>query len=102
MTPLVPLWLEAGVNIQFPVEIGTWQADPMEFRKKWGKELRIIGGLDKLELEKGRAAIAAEIERRIPLMKDGGFIPMPDHLITPGVSLEDYKYYLDRMRRLRI
>ena len=56
---------------------------------------------DKLELEKGPAAIDAEIERRIPLMKDGGFIVMPDHLITPGTSLVDYKYYLSRIRELR-
>ena len=101
VSSLVPHWLEAGVNVQFPIEIGTWQADPMAFRRRYGKELRIVGGLDKLALEKGRAEIDAEIERRTPLMKDGGFIPMPDHLITPGVPLEDYTYYLDRMRRLR-
>ena len=51
--PLVGLWLEAGVNCQFPIEIGTWNADPTEFRKKYGKELRIIGGFNKLVLEKG-------------------------------------------------
>lgn len=99
--PLVKHWLDAGVNLQFPIEIGTWNADPMEFRRKYGKELRIIGGFNKLVLEKGPAAIDAEIERRIPLMKDGGYIIMPDHLITPGTSLENYKYYLDRIRQLR-
>ncbi len=99
--PLLADWLEAGVNVQFPIEIGTWQADPMALRKRYGKELRIIGGIDKLELEKGREAIDAEIERRVPLMKDGGFVPMPDHFITPGVPLEDYKYYVDQMRDLR-
>jgi len=95
-------WLDAGVNVQFPVEIGTWNADPMAYRKKYGRELRIVGGFNKLALEKGRAAIDAEIERRIPLMKDGGFVIMPDHLITPGVPLDDYKYYLDRIRTLRL
>ena len=74
----------------------------MEYRKKCGKELRIIGGLNKLELEKGPAAIDAEIQRRIPLMKDGGFVVMPDHLITPGTSLDSYKYYLDKIRHLRV
>ena len=99
--PLVKHWLDAGVNIQFPIEIGTWNANPMELRKKFGKELRIVGGFNKLELEKGPAAIDAEIERRIPLMKEGGFIVMPDHLITPGTSLGDYKYYLGKIRSLR-
>jgi len=100
--PLLEDWLEAGVNVHFPVEIGTWKADPMRLRRRFGKDLRIIGGVDKLALEKGRAAIDAEIERRVPLMNEGGFIPMPDHLITPGVPLEDYKYYLGRMRDLRL
>jgi hypothetical protein len=61
----------------------------------------IIGGFNKLELEKGPDAIDAEIERRQPLMHDGGFILMPDHTITPGTLLQDYKYYLDRVRSLR-
>ena len=74
----------------------------MEYRRRYGKELRIIGGINKLELEKGPAAIDAEIERRTPLMKDGGLVPMPDHLITPGTSLENYKYYLEKMRELRL
>ena len=102
VAPLVGHWLEAGVNVQFPIEIGTWDPDPMAFRKQYGRELRIIGGLNKLALEKGPAAIDAEIERRVPLMKDGGFVVMPDHLITPGVSLKDYQYYLERIRELRL
>jgi len=99
---LAGYWLESGVNVLFPMEIGTWNADPMKYRKKFGKELRIIGGINKLELEKGPADIDAEIERRIPLMKNGGFLPVPDHYITPDTSLENYKYYLKRIRKLRL
>jgi len=101
VSALVPLWLEGGVNIIFPIEIGTWQADPMAYRKKYGRECRIFGGIDKRALAQGREAIDAEIQRRIPLMKDGGLIPLPDHLIIPGTPLKDYKYYLDRLRELR-
>jgi len=98
---LVPLWLEGGVNVMFPVEIGTWQADPMAFRRQYGKELRIIGGIDKRELTKGRAAIDAEVARRVPLMREAGFIPLPDHVVMPGTPLADYGYYLDTIRDLR-
>lgn len=98
---LIKHWLDAGVNVQFPIEIGTWNADPMAYRQQYGNNLRIIGGLDKLTLEKGREEIDAEIERRLPLMKAGGCVIMPDHLITPGVPLDDYRYYLDRIRELR-
>ncbi|HEX9972496.1 MAG TPA: uroporphyrinogen decarboxylase family protein [bacterium] len=98
---LVPHWLEAGVNVMFPVEIGVWQADPMAFRKKYGNELRIFGGIDKMAIPKGAKTIDAEITRRLPLMKAGGFIPLPDHLITPETSLSNYKYYLEKLRSLR-
>lgn len=98
---LLPHWLDAGVNVLFPVEIGTWRADPMAMRRKYGKELRIIGGIDKLALERDSAAIDAEIARRKPLMAEGGFIPLPDHLITPATPLKNVQYYLDRIRELR-
>ena len=98
---LIPGWLDGGVNILFPVEIGTWNADPAALRRQYGKELRVYGGIDKLVLEKGRGAIDAEIERRRPLMAEGGFVPLPDHLITPGTPLDNVRYYLDRMRELR-
>lgn len=99
--PLIPHWLDAGVNIQFPIERGTWQAFPEDIRKKFGRELRIVGGFDKLALEKGRSAIDAELQARVGLMKEGGYLLMPDHLITPGVPLADYQYYLEQVRALR-
>lgn len=98
---LVKPWLDAGVNVQFPIEVGVWQADGMAYRKQYGRELRIVGNFDKLALERGHAAIRAEIRRLIPLMKDGGYLMMPDHLITPGVAFDDYRWYLDQVRQLR-
>jgi len=99
---LVKPWLDSGVNVQFPVEVGPFQGDAWELRAKYGKELRIIGNLDKLVLEKGEREVDAEIERLLPLMREGGFIPMPDHLITPGVSLASYQRYLEKIRKIRL
>ena len=98
---LVPLWLKGGVNVMYPMEIGAWDADPMALRKEFGKDLRIMGGIDKFVLERGRKAIDDEIERRKPLMAEGGYIPSPDHLITPGTPLDNFRYFLYKMRRLR-
>ena len=102
ITHLCGHWLAAGVNVQFPLEIGTWNADPMVHRRRYGRELRIIGGIDKRVLARGRDAIDAEIDRRMPLIADGGFLPMPDHFIPPDVPLDDYRYYLDRIRAIRV
>jgi uroporphyrinogen decarboxylase len=99
--PLVPDWLDAGVNVFFPIEPGTWGATPEHMRQRFGREMRIIGGFNKLVLEKDRAAIDAEIASHVGLMKAGGFLMEPDHLITPGTPLANYQYYLEQMRRLR-
>jgi len=37
---LVEPWLDSGVNTFFPIEIGVWNADPMAYRKKYGKDNR--------------------------------------------------------------
>ena len=100
--PLLPNWMDAGINVIFPLEPGTWEATPEHAREKFGRELRIVGGYDKLALEKGPAAIDAELESHLELLKTGGLVLMPDHLITPGTSLENYKYYLERIRQLRL
>jgi hypothetical protein len=97
---LIPGWLEGGVNVMFPIEIGVWKADPMDYRNRYGRELRIFGGIDKLEIAKGPAATDQEIERRKPIMRAGGFVPLPDHVIVPETSLADYKYYIDAMKAL--
>ena len=99
---LLPHWLDAGVNTMFPLEIGTWNADSAEYKKRFGKELRIFGGINKNQFGKGKEAIDAEIKRRLPVMKEGGFVPLPDHLIPPDVSLDNYRYYLDALRKVRI
>ncbi|MGI6207405.1 MAG: uroporphyrinogen decarboxylase family protein [Anaerolineae bacterium] len=95
---LLPLWLEAGVNCMFP-----WEArcneDPWEMRKKYGRDLLIIGGIDKMALIAGREAIDAEVARRKPLMDDGGYIPTVDHRVPPDVTLDNYKYYLEVLRK---
>jgi len=98
---LLPLWLDAGVNTMFPIEVGPWGPDPMAYRRQYGKQLRIFGAINKLVLERDRSEIEREIERRKPLMAEGGYVPLPDHLITPDTPLDNYRYYLDCLRALR-
>ena len=102
VSALVGPWLDAGVNVLFPLEVGVWKADGMAFRKKYGKELRIFGHFDKMTLERGRPAVEAELERLLPLMHDGGYVMMPDHLITPGVSLSEYQWFIERWGKIKL
>ncbi len=59
----------------------------------------MIGGIDKHLIADGRAAIEREVDSKLPLMEEGGFIPTPDHRVPPTVSLENYQHYLSYLKR---
>lgn len=92
---LLPLWLEAGINCMFPIEVGTWGGDPVAYRREYGRDLRLMGGFDKRILAGPREGIAREIERLAPLVEEGGYIPFCDHLVPPDVPLAHYQFYLE-------
>ncbi len=97
---LLPMWLEAGVNCMFPIEIGTWGADPVKYRKQYGKELLMIGGFDKHILARTKPAIEAEVYRLAPLVEEGGYIPLADHRVPPDVPFTNYMFYLELARKV--
>jgi len=59
-------------------------------RKKFGKQLRLWGGIDKRELTKDRRAIDDHLRSLAPLVEEGGFIPTVDHLVPPDVPLANF------------
>ena len=97
--PLLPGMMEAGINCLFPFEVNGC-AHPAVLFKEYGKELRIMGGVDKLEMGKGPKAIKAYLETLVPLVERGGYIPFCDHRCPPNVKPKDYLYYLDLKERM--
>jgi uroporphyrinogen decarboxylase len=94
--PLIPVWLDAGLNFLYPFEVQSGM-DVLAVRRKYGKELRIWGGFDKRALAAGPAAIDAELARLCPLMQAGGYIPHTDHSCPPDIAFENYCYYMRRL-----
>ena len=97
--PLIPLWLEGGVTGFYPIERAAGM-DAVSLRKKFGRELRLAGGIDKRAIKSGRAAIDAELANVAPLVRDGGYVPWPDHLVPPDVPFDNYLYYLQQMKKM--
>ena len=97
---LIPLWLEVGINCMFPLEIGTWNADPIRYRREYGRDLLILGGFDKHILAQSKEAIEREVHRLAPLVEEGGYIGFCDHRVPPDVPLENYLFYLQTVRRV--
>ena len=97
---LIPMWLDAGINCMFPVEVGTWGADPIAYRRQYGKDLLMMGGFDKRILACSKRAIEEEVYRLAPLVEEGGFIGFCDHRVPPDVPLENYVFYLETVRQV--
>ncbi|MCJ7583367.1 MAG: hypothetical protein MUO30_01160 [Anaerolineales bacterium] len=97
---LLPIWLENGVNIMFPIEVGTWQASIQPWREKYGRALRGVGGMNKHIFGCDYAAIDTEIERLRPLVALGGYIPCPDHRLPIDARWENVQYYCECMRKV--
>lgn len=100
ISQLVPLWLEGGVNCMFPLEVGAWGADPIAYRRQYGRDLLMIGGVSKRVLAGPTEESRREVERLAPLVEEGGYIPTPDHRVPPDVPLDHYLFYLNEAKRV--
>lgn len=97
---IIPLWLEAGISILGPFEVSAGM-DVVKVRQTYGKDLAIVGGIDKMEIAKGRFAIEAEVLRCVkPFLGSGGYIPTCDHCPIPEISFSDYRYYREFLRKV--
>ncbi len=92
---LIPMFLEAGVNMMYPFEQQAGN-DLIQYRKKY-PDLVMMGGVDKNTLLKGRENIDKELEKMKWLISQGGYIPFCDHAVPPNASWENYKYYRQRL-----
>jgi hypothetical protein len=96
---LIPVWMDAGLDILYPFEVQAGM-DVSAVRKKFGRELRMWGGVDKRALALGTSQIDREIERHKPLIDEGGFVPMLDHSAPPDIPYRNYCYFMERLQRI--
>jgi uroporphyrinogen decarboxylase len=97
--PILPYFLEGGVNCMFPYEVNGC-CHPAELLNEYGRDLRIMGGIDKIQLKAGKDAIKRYLQSVAPLVERGGYIPFCDHRCPPDVSEENYIYYLELKKEM--
>ncbi|UCF93168.1 MAG: hypothetical protein JSW39_03140 [Desulfobacterales bacterium] len=91
---LIPSILKWGFNCLWACEVNLEAMDYADLRREFGRDLRLIGGIDLDALRRGPAAIRREIERTVPqLIADGGYVPLADGRIREDVPFENYRYY---------
>jgi len=97
---LIPLWIEAGFNCCTPIEVAAGN-DIVEFRRRFGKSMAYIGGIDKRAIARGGKEMEREVLRVVPpLLKDGGYIPGCDHGVPPDISWQNFIDYTRLLAKL--
>jgi len=96
VTVMMPWFIKSGIDGVYPLERQA-NVDIAKLRRDY-PEFIMLGGYDKMVMDKGEAAIRAEFERILPVMRSSRYIPSVDHQTPPGVSFEDYKLYIKIFR----
>ena len=94
VSAVVEPFLEAGVTAMHPMEPAAGM-DIVEIRRRYGRRLAVLGGIDKHVLRRSREEIRRELEYKMqPLMRQGGTVFSLDHRIPNGTPLANYRYYV--------
>ena len=97
ITEMVPWLIDAGIEGALPLE---YQAgvDVNKLRRDF-PDFIMIGGYNKRIMKDGREAMEKEFERLLPAMRAGRYIPSVDHQTPPDVSLENYRIYVELLKK---
>jgi uroporphyrinogen-III decarboxylase len=96
MRPVIPAFLEAGVNLMFPCEPMAGM-DIVQLRAQYGNRVAFMGGIDKHILRQSTEKIAAELEYKIPpMVRSGGCVLGLDHRVPNGTPLSHYRFYIQK------
>ena len=92
--PLLPSLVKRGFNCLWACEAPGKHMDYRDLRRDFGRDLRLIGGIDLDVLRLDKESIKREVYEKVPpLLADGGFIPLADGRVRKDIPLENYLYY---------
>ena len=96
---LLPDILDTGVDALNPLEVKAGM-DAKKIKREYGDKLVLHGGINAVNWS-NIDAIMAEIEEKVPVLKEnGGYIFASDHSIPNDVSLENMKRIVEKVKQV--
>ena len=86
---MIPWMQRSGIDGVLPLERQAG-VDVCALREQH-PDFLFIGAFDKMPMRQSTDAMHSEVERLLPAMRSGGFIPACDHQTPPDVPLARYK-----------
>jgi hypothetical protein len=102
MKALIPSLLKWGIDCLWACEVEQSVMNYPALRREFGRDLKLIGGIDLDALRDGKDAIQRVMDEIAPLVADGGFIPLADGRVRPDVPYENYVYYRELLRDITL
>lgn len=91
---LLPLVFKGRFNTLWACECNSEAMDYNLLRTEFGRGLRLIGGIDEDVLRQNQEAIRKEVDDKVlPLLAQGGFVPLADGRVREDVPFENYAFY---------
>ena len=97
--PMIDDFVDCGVRVLNPLEAKAGM-DILDLRKRYGQRLSFFGNIDVTKMFGPIDVLRAELERKVPLARDGGYILHSDHSCPPEVTFERYCWMLDTARAI--
>ena len=98
---LLPDMLEHGFNCTWPLE-GMAGMDAPDLRRRFGERLLLAGNIRTEAVIAGPEAVDSEIERLMPLIREGGFLPALDDMASPDMPFAHYQYLIQRLQDIQM
>jgi hypothetical protein len=98
---LIPSMVKFGINCLWACETNAKAMDYRSIRGEYGRDLRLIGGIDLDVLREGKEAIRREVEEKVPpLLEQGGYVPLADGRVRTDIPLDSYIYYRQLLEKV--
>ena len=98
---LLPGMMEHGFNCTWPLE-AIAGPEAAALRQRFGRGLLLGGNIAKEAVIAGPAAIDLEIDRLMPLIREGGFLPALDDMASPDMPFAHYRYMIERLQAIEL
>jgi hypothetical protein len=100
MKALIPSLLKWGIDCLWACEVEQSVMNYPALRREFGRDLKLIGGIDLDALREGKEAIQSAMDEIAPLVAEGGFIPLADGRVRADVPYEHYVFYRELLRQI--
>ena len=100
MKALIPSMLKWGIDVLWACEVEQSVMNYPALRAEFGRDLKLLGGIDLDALREGKAAIRRAVESVAPLVAEGGYIPLADGRVRADMPYENYVYYRELLSEI--